>query len=453
MKKSILELIGNTPLVKVNRIDTGKCSLWLKMENTNPGGSIKDRIGLSMILEAEASGHIKPGSVLVEATAGNTGLGLALVAIAKGYKLILVVPDKMSREKIFHLKAMGVEVVLTRSDVNKGHPEYYQDLAEQITRHTPGAYYINQFNNPANPLAHEKTTGPEIFEQLKGAVDAIVVGIGSSGTLTGLTHYFQKFKPDVEMIIADPAGSVIKDFVTKGCFGEAGSWFVEGIGEDFIPPIADFSMVKGAYTITDEESFETARELLKTEGILAGSSSGTLIAAAIKYCREQKTVRNVVTFVCDSGNKYLTKMYNDFWLRDNGLIKSEQVGDITDIISRNYEKNEIVSLKPGNTLKDAYKSMRTYDISQMPVIENEKIIGIIDESDILNALVNRKDSLCSAVKDYMTSNLVILTPKAKIMDLMNVFSSGMVPIICDDGDFKGLITRIDLINYLNLSIS
>lgn len=453
MKNNILELIGNTPLVKVTRMNTGKCSLWLKLENANPGGSIKDRIGLSMIKEAEDNGHIKPGSILVEATAGNTGLGLALVSISKGYKLILVVPDKMSREKIFHLKAMGVEVVLTRSDVNKGHPEYYQDLAEQITRNTPGAYYINQFNNPANPLAHEKTTGPEIFNELKGAVDTIVVGIGSSGTLTGLTHYFQKMKPDVEMIIADPSGSVIKDFVTKGSYDEAGSWFVEGIGEDFIPPIADFSMVKGAYSITDEESFETARELLKTEGILAGSSSGTLITAAIKYCCEQKTAKNVVTFVCDSGNKYLTKMYNDFWLRDNGLIKSEQIGDITDIISRNFEKSEIVSLRPGDTLKDAYKSMRTYDISQIPVIENKRIIGIIDESDILNALVNRKDSLCSAVMDYMTSNLVILSPKAKIMDLMYVFSAGMVPIICDEGDFKGLITRIDLINYLNLSIS
>lgn len=453
MKNNILELIGNTPLVKVTRMNTGKCSLWLKLENANPGGSIKDRIGLSMIKEAEDNGHIKPGSILVEATAGNTGLGLALVSISKGYKLILVVPDKMSREKIFHLKAMGVEVVLTRSDVNKGHPEYYQDLAEQITRNTPGAYYINQFNNPANPLAHEKTTGPEIFNELKGAIDTIVVGIGSSGTLTGLTHYFQKMKPDVEMIIADPSGSVIKDFVTKGSYDEAGSWFVEGIGEDFIPPIADFSMVKGAYSITDEESFETARELLKTEGILAGSSSGTLITAAIKYCCEQKTAKNVVTFVCDSGNKYLTKMYNDFWLRDNGLIKSEQIGDITDIISRNFEKSEIVSLRPGDTLKDAYKSMRTYDISQIPVIENKRIIGIIDESDILNALVNRKDSLCSAVMDYMTSNLVILSPKAKIMDLMYVFSAGMVPIICDEGDFKGLITRIDLINYLNLSIS
>lgn len=453
MKNSILELIGNTPLVKVTRLNTGVCTLWLKLENTNPGGSIKDRIGLSMIAQAENQGLISPGSILVEATAGNTGLGLALVAIAKGYRLILVVPDKMSREKIFHLKAMGVEVVLTRSDVGKGNPEYYQDLAEQIAHNTPNAYYINQFNNPANPLAHETTTAPEIYDQLSGAVDAIVVGIGSSGTLTGLTHYFQKAKKNVEMIIADPCGSVIKDYVKKGTFGTAGSWYVEGIGEDFIPAIADFSLVKDAYTISDEESFNTARELLKTEGILAGSSSGTLIAAALKYCQAQRAPKNVVTFVCDSGNKYLTKMYNDFWLRDNGLIKNEHVGDLTDIIARNFDKNEILSLKPYELLKDAYKLMRAYDISQIPVIDNKKIIGIIDESDILNALVNRKDSLCGAVRDYMSTNLVILSPNDKILDLMYVFSSGMVPIICDNGDFKGLITRIDLINYLNLSIS
>jgi cystathionine beta-synthase len=320
MYQTILDLIGNTPMVKVNHLDTGVCNLFLKLESANPGGSIKDRIGLSMINEAEKLGLIRPGSILVEATAGNTGLGLALVATAKGYKLILVIPDKMSREKILHLKAMGVEVIITRTDVNKGHPEYYQDMAERIANETPNTFYINQFGNHANPLAHETTTGPEIFKQLDGKVDVVVCGIGSSGTLTGLTHYFQKVKPDVEMIVADPKGSVIKDFISKGTFGEAGSWFVEGIGEDFIPPIADFSMTKKAYTISDEESFSTARSILRKEGILAGSSSGTLIAAAIKYCKEQTQPKNVVTFVCDSGNKYLTKMYDDSWMMEKGFL-------------------------------------------------------------------------------------------------------------------------------------
>jgi len=321
MYQTLLDLIGNTPMVKVNHLDTGVCNLFLKLESANPGGSIKDRIGLSMINEAEKSGLIRPGSILVEATAGNTGLGLALVAVAKGYQLILVIPDKMSHEKILHLKAMGVEVIITRTDVNKGHPEYYQDMAERIANETPNAFYINQFGNLANPLAHETTTGPEIFKQLNGKIDTVVCGIGSAGTLTGLTHYFQKVKPDVEMIVADPQGSVINDFISKGTFGEAGSWFVEGIGEDFIPPIADFSMTKKAYTISDEESFSTARTILRKEGILAGSSSGTLIAAAIKYCKEQTQPKNVVTFICDSGNKYLTKMYDDSWMKQKGFLK------------------------------------------------------------------------------------------------------------------------------------
>jgi cystathionine beta-synthase len=319
MENSSIGLIGNTPLIKLNRFDTGVCNLFLKLEDRNPGGSIKDRIALSMITQAEKEGLINPGSTLVEATAGNTGLGLALVAAAKGYRLLLVIPDKMSKEKILHLQSMGAEVIITRSDVNKGHPEYYQDMAERITKETPDSFFVNQFGNPANPLAHETGTGPELFSQLNGKIDAVICGIGSSGTLTGLTHYFLKVKPDVEMIIADPAGSVINDYVTTGTFGKAGSWLVEGIGEDFIPPIADFSLTKKAYTIHDQESFSVARQLLRKEGILAGSSSGTLLAAALHYCREQTVPRNVVTFVCDTGNKYLTKMYNNDWLKEHNI--------------------------------------------------------------------------------------------------------------------------------------
>jgi cystathionine beta-synthase len=319
MENSVLDLIGNTPLVKISRLDTGLCDLYLKLEDRNPGGSIKDRIALSMINHAEITGRIRPGSVLVEATAGNTGIGLALVASIKGYRLMLVIPDKMSREKILHLQAMGAEVIITRSDVNKGHPEYYQDMAERIAAETPDSYYINQFSNPANPLAHETTTGPELFRQLNGKIDAVVCGIGSSGTMTGLTHYFQGIGQEVEIVIADPAGSVIKDYVLSGSFGDAGSWAVEGIGEDFIPPIADFSLARKAYTISDQESFSAARALLKKEGILAGSSSGTLLSAALRYCREQTVKKNVVTFVCDTGNKYLTKMYNESWLQENNF--------------------------------------------------------------------------------------------------------------------------------------
>ena len=303
---NILDMVGETPMLEVTHIDTGPCRLFLKLELMNPGGSIKDRIGISMIEQAEKRGDIKSGDTIVEATAGNTGLGLALVAAQKGYHLILVLPDKMSQEKIFNLRAMGAQVVLTRSDVGRGHPEYYQDLGRQIAEEK-GAYFINQFGNPDNPLAHETTTGPEIIKQMDGNLDAIVLGVGSSGTVSGIGKYLAQNAPNVEMILADPVGSVLTNWINKGEMGVGGSWLVEGIGEDFIPDIANFEKVSKAYAISDAESFAAARELLKLEGVLAGSSSGTCLAAALKYCREQTQEKRVVTFAADTGNKYLSK--------------------------------------------------------------------------------------------------------------------------------------------------
>src|SRR5438132_2129211 len=239
-----LDMIGNTPLIAVRRLDTGPCQLFLKLESQNPGGSIKDRIGLYLIEAAERAGKIKPGGTLIEATAGNTGLGLALVASQKGYRLLIVVPDKMSQEKIFHLKALGAEVRLTRSDVTKGHPEYYQDMAARITRETPGAFYVNQFGNEANPLAHEATTGPEIWSQMEHQVDAMVCGVGTGGTITGLARFFEKVSPQTEMVLADPVGSILAPYIQTGKFPPSvGSWVIEGIGEDFVPPVCDLSRV------------------------------------------------------------------------------------------------------------------------------------------------------------------------------------------------------------------
>ena len=311
---NVLQMIGHTPLVAVRNLDTGPCRLFLKLENQNPGGSIKDRIALSMIEAAEREKKIQKGSLIVEATAGNTGLGLALVAAQKGYRLLIVVPDKMSQEKIFHLKALGAEVQLTRSDVTKGHPEYYQDKAARIARETPGAFYVNQFGNEANPWAHEHTTGPEIWEQMEHQLDAMVCGVGTGGTLTGLGRFFAKVAPQAEMVLADPQGSILAPLIKTGKAPDhVGSWLVEGIGEDFVPPVCDLSLVKKAYAIPDREALLTCRELLRKEGVMAGTSTGTLVAAALRYCREQTTAKRVVTLVCDSGNKYLSKVYNDFW--------------------------------------------------------------------------------------------------------------------------------------------
>ena len=289
---ALFSLIGNTPLVEVTRIDTGPCRLFLKLESQNPGGAIKDRIGRAMIEAAEADGRLKPGGVVVEATAGNTGLGLALVARLKGYRVVLVVPDKMAIEKVLHLKALGAEIHLTRSDVGKGHPEYYQDYAARLAREIEGAWFADQFNNPANPLAHETTTGPELWEQSQRELDAIVVGVGSGGTVSGLSRYFSRVQPALEFVLADQKGSILANYVNTGVLrNDAGSWAVEGIGEDFIPSIADLSRVKQAYTISDEESFHSARMLLREEGILAGSSSGTLLAAAPRCATTARRAR------------------------------------------------------------------------------------------------------------------------------------------------------------------
>ena len=453
---SVLELIGRTPMVKAQRLDTGVCQLYLKLENANPGGSIKDRIGLSMIEAAEARGDIRPGATLVEGTAGNTGIGLALVAQQKGYKLILVVPDKMSREKIFNLKAMGAEVVLTRSDVGKGHPEYYQDLAAKIAADTPGAYFINQFGNPDNPAAHQASTGPEIIEQMAqvGGFDAIVFGCGSSGTMTGLSRCFAEHAPQVELVLADPVGSILTQYINEGVLSDkSGSWLVEGIGEDFLPSIADFSRVRKAYAITDAESFHTARELLAREGVLGGSSTGTLLAAALKYCREQTVPKKVVVLVPDTGNKYLSKMYNDYWMLDNGFLQRPQHGDLRDLILRPYTQHDTVVVGPGDLLTTAYQRMKLYDVSQLPVMDGEHLAGIIDESDVLLHVYGDEARFRDPVSVAMVSKLEKLDVKSPIEALLPVFDRGQVAIVMDGEKFLGLITRIDLLNYLRRRVS
>ena len=448
---SILDLVGETPIIRARGLDTGPCTLYLKLESQNPGGSIKDRIGLSMIEAAEKRGDIQPGGTLVEGTAGNTGIGLALAAQQKGYKLVLVVPDKMSREKIFNLKAMGAQVVLTRSDVAKGHPDYYQDMAERIARETPGAYFINQFGNPDNPAAHEFGTGPEILAQMAdvGGLDAIVFGCGSSGTMTGLSRCFATHSPHTELVLADPVGSILEEYINRGTLSEkSASWMVEGIGEDFLPAIADFSRVAKAYAITDKESFLTARELLAKEGILGGSSSGTLLAAALRYCREQTSPKNVLVFVCDTGNKYLSKMYNDFWMLDNGFLEREQHGDLRDLILRPFAARDTVVVGPNDLLITAWQRMKLYDVSQLPVMEGDRIVGIVDESDVLLHVYGDEARFRDPVATAMVSKLDKVNVGAPIEALLPVFDRGHVAIVMEGERFIGLITRIDLLNYL-----
>ena len=444
----LLDLIGNTPLVPVTRIDTGKCELFLKLESANPGGSIKDRIAVSMIEAAETGGQLKPGGTIIEATAGNTGLALALVGGAMGYRTVLVIPDKMSQEKIAHLRALGAEIVMTRSDVGKGHPEYYQDIAAALAKKTPDSYYINQFSNPANPLAHERTTGPEILRQMQGRVDAVVCGVGSGGTLTGLSRFFARESPHTAMVLADPQGSILCEYIEKGSFGAAGSWLVEGIGEDFIPDIADLSRVKHAYSITDAESFAAARELLRAEGHLAGSSSGTLLAAALRYCRSRERPERVVSFVCDTGAKYLSKMFNDYWMRDQGFLTRPTQGDLSDLITRRFAEGSVVTVKPADTLLAAFGRMKLYEVSQLPVLDDGRVVGFVDEEDLLHAVVRDTQQFSLPVSDVMSTRLTTVGVGESLERVTDILDAGHVPLVMDGQKFIGLITRIDLLNSL-----
>ncbi|MBI1214961.1 MAG: pyridoxal-phosphate dependent enzyme [Alphaproteobacteria bacterium] len=448
----VLQLIGNTPLVEVTRMDTGPCQLFLKLESQNPGGSIKDRIARTMIEAAENDGRLKPGGTIVEATAGNTGLGLALIGVLKGYKVILVVPDKMSREKVLHCKALGAEVLMARSDVVKGHPEYYQEVAERIAKET-GGYYINQFANPANALAHEISTAPEIWEQMQHDVDAIVCGVGSGGTMSGIGRFFSRVSPRTEMVLADPVGSILAPLVNSGEEVTPGSWLVEGIGEDFVPDILDLNLVRGAYAISDEESLATARLLLKHEGILGGTSTGTLIAAALRYCREQEKPKRVVSFVCDRGDKYLSKTFSDFWMTEQGFGERAATGTVEDLIIRRHDSGDTVVVRAGDTLKTAYKRMRVADVSQLPVLDDEdKVIGLLDEKMLLDSLGggDKDVSLAAPVTKVMREAAPQLPKETAVDEVAKALHQNALVLVTDNGRFLGLVTRVDMLNNLYL---
>ena len=445
---NVLAMVGKTPMLEVRHIGTGPCQLFLKLELMNPGGSIKDRIGLSMIEEAEKRGELKPGDTIVEATAGNTGLGLALVAAQKGYKLVLVLPDKMSQEKIFNLRAMGAEVVLTRSDVEKGHPEYYQDLGKHIAE-TRGGYFIDQFGNPDDPKAHEETTAPEIWDQMQHDLDAIVLGVGSSGTVTGLSRFFRQAAPNLTIVLADPKGSVLADYVKTGELRPAsGTWLVEGIGEDFLPPICDLSFTTKAYSISDAESFAAAREILKREGLLVGSSSGTCIAAALRYCREQREPRRVVTFACDTGNKYLSKLFNDFWMEDEGFIAREATGDLRDLIGRPHERHATVIVGPDDILTTAHNRLRNAGYSQLPVMDGDRLVGVLTEEDIIHFVYGDPGRMTAPVRDAMQISIPSIDKDVSVKQLVARLEAKPFTAVMDGSRFLGLITRADVLNYL-----
>ncbi len=313
----------------------------------------------------------------------------------------------------------------------------------------PNSYFVNQFGNPANAQAHEETTAPEIWEQMGRQLDAVVCGAGTGGTLAGLTHFFARVAPQVELVLADPVGSGLASYATTGQLpAKMTPWLVEGIGGDSVPPVGDFSRVARAYSIPDAEAFRTCRELLAREGIIAGTSTGTLLAAALRYCREQQRPQRVVTFVCDSGNKYLSKVYNDYWMLDQGFLERAQTGDLRDLIARRHSEHAAVTVNSTEPVMAAYRRMKLYDVSQVPVMQDGRIVGIVDEEDILLEVVANPEHFNEPVTRAMASHLVTVPVDAPVTQLMEIFKRGMVAIVMDGNEFQGLITRIDLLNWL-----
>ncbi len=443
--RSALDLIGNTPLIELTRTETGCCRLFLKLECQNPGGSIKDRPARRMIRAAEESGRLRPGATIIEGTAGNTGLGLALIARLKGYRMVVVMPDKMAREKAHHLRALGAEIVPSRSDVSKGHPDYYSDLAARLERETPGSLYINQFANPANVAAHEFETGPEILSQMDHRIDAFVAGAGTGGTITGVGRALRKANPDIALVLADPTGSVLAPLITEGVLPEAvGNWAVEGIGEDYVPPILELDRVTEAIAVTDAESFAAARALLTDEGLLAGSSTGTLLAAALRWCRRQTRPQRVVTLACDTGNKYLNRMFDDGWMREEGHAPGTVRGNLGDLVMRRHEDGQVVTVSVDAPLATACGRLRDAGGDRpLPVLDDQgRVRGVIDAAVALDAIrAGRRDASCGEVAAPGRS----LDVGADRADLERRVAQAGYAVVTDDDLLIGVVTGLDLL--------
>ncbi|MGA2477405.1 MAG: cystathionine beta-synthase [Spirochaetia bacterium] len=444
VKQSILEAVGRTPLVRLNRLGKGlKATLLAKVEYLNPGGSVKDRVAVRMVDVAEREGLLKPGGVIVEATAGNTGVGLALVAAIRGYRCIFVLPDKMSEDKISLLRAYGAEVVITPTAVAPDSPESYNGVAERLSREIPGAFRPNQFANPNNPLTHFETTGPEIWEDAGGKIDVFVAGMGTGGTISGAARFLKQKNPKIVVVGADPEGSILS--------GDAPRRFkVEGIGEDFIPKTFDRQVVDEMIRVSDRDSFNTARRLAREEGLLVGGSSGTALTAALKYAERLTESATVVVLLPDTGRNYLTKIFSDRWMQENGFWESSKKDRATvgRVLGEKTALREIVSVSPEDTLQTAIDLFHRFNISQIPVLDGKRSVGSLQESTLLALVFDGVNPTNQRVGAVMGKPLPTIDLEADIGEAYRLLLAGANALIAvADGSPRSVITRIDLIDY------
>jgi cystathionine beta-synthase len=442
MHDTILQCIGKTPLIRLRRLANDvPPTVAVKLESQNPGGSVKDRVGLAMITEAERRGLLRPGGTIIEATAGNTGVGLAMVAAVKGYRCIFVLPDKMSGEKIALLKAYGAEVVITQTSVAPDSPDSYNGVADRLAREIPGAWRPNQFTNLANPEIHYHTTGPEIWDQTEGRITAFVAGVGTGGTVSGVGRYLKERKPDVKIIGADPEGSVLSG-------GSPKPWKVEGIGEDFVPKTFNSQLVDDWVRVSDIESFQAARALSRQEGILAGGSSGTNVAAALRYARRMTKDDLVVALVCDTGRNYLSKFFDDAWMAANHLLPDEQPAFTVGDLLQTRGPRPLVTIQPDATVADAIELMQGVGISQLPVLQDGRSVGCIQEVTLARVLHDQSDPAKVSIGEVMARPLPVLDVSVHLDEAYRLLLSGNTGVLATAaGKVVDILTRIDLVQY------
>ncbi len=447
--ESVLGAIGDTPLVKLNRVTGGlQAHVWCKLEMLNPAGSVKDRVALKIVEDAERAGLLKPGGTIVEATSGNTGAGLAMVAALRGYQCIFVMPDKQSEEKRAALRAWGAKVVVTPTDVEPDDPRSYYSVSKRIAEETPGAFYANQYHNPSNPQAHYESTGPEIWEQTEGRIDAFVAGLGTGGTISGVGRYLKEQKPDVKIIGVDPVGSIYYDYFQTGQMTRPFSYVLEGIGEDFLPTTMDFTWVDNVVRVNDKECFQMTRRLCREEAIFAGGSSGAAVAGALKWlARNDRPDMNVVVLLPDSGARYMSKIYNDQWMAEGGYLDVvERLGTVADVLAASPER-EVITVDEGASASEAIGLLKLHGISQMPVLRDGKVVGIIHEKHLLEAALNRGPAR-HRVGDLADQNYCTVEPDTEISVLSDLLRKHRIALVFDHGDLVGVLTRIDVIDHV-----
>jgi cystathionine beta-synthase len=455
---SILETIGNTPLVRLNRVAQGlQCKMYGKVEFFNPGGSVKDRIGLAMIEDAERNGRLKPGGTVVESTSGNTGVGLAIACVIKGYKAVFVMPDKMSMEKIRLLRAFGAKVIITPTAVEPSDPRSYYSVANRIVAETPNSILANQYHNPVNPEAHFKTTGPEIWEQTEGKVTDVVAGMGTGGTITGMARYLKSKNPAIKMVGVDIVGSLLYDTWRLGRVPEEPflkTYKIEGIGEDFLPGTLDLSVVDEVVQVGDKESFLAGRRLVREEGIFCGGSCGSALAGALRHAKNKQLGpdRLVVVILPDSGSRYLSKMFDDEWMREMGFLESAWSEKRASDVLAAKASPALHTAHLRDRMTDVIGLMKRYDISQLPVVgEDGALTGMVTEIDLLNHLLtaDHKHEPGETIEPVVHADVATITPDTPLEAVMSIFVTGQVAVVAEEQKPVGILTKIDLLDYLS----